>query len=64
MSKKAEIENFVGKKLHSLQAEADLGSGKAMIANLRRGAGREIGELPQLLGILLKDMPQEVWSKD
>ncbi len=64
MSKKEEIENFVGEKIHNLQAEADLGSGKAMIANLRRGAGREIGELPQLLGILLKDMPKEFWSKD
>lgn len=64
MSKKLDIENFVGKKIHILQAEADYGSGKAMFANLRRGVGHEPGELPQLLGILLSDMPEEFWSKD
>lgn len=64
MGKKTEVESFVGRKIHILQAEADLGSGKAMLANLRRGIGHEPGELPQLLGILLSDMPEEFWSKD
>lgn len=63
MSKKTEIENFVGRKIHILQAEADSGSGKAMLANLRRGIGHEPGELPQLFGILLADMPEDFWSK-
>lgn len=64
MGRKAEIETFVGRKIHILQAEADLGSGKAMLANLRRGIGREPGELPQLFGILLSDMPEDFWSKN
>lgn len=64
MSRKTDIENFVGRKIHILQAEADSGSGKAMLANLRRGIGHEPGELPQLLGILLSDMPEEYWSED
>ena len=34
-----------------------------MLANLRRGVGREPGELPQLFGILLSDMPEDFWSK-
>jgi CRISPR system Cascade subunit CasB len=63
MGKKEEIEAFVGRKIHILQAEADLGSGKAMLANLRRGIGHEPGELPQLFGILLSDMPEDFWSK-
>lgn len=63
MGRKEEIETFVGRKIHILQAEADLGSGKAMLANLRRGVGREPGELPQLFGILLDDMPEKFWSK-
>lgn len=63
MGKKEEIEVFVGRKIHVLQAEADLGSGKAMLANLRRGIGHEPGELPQLFGILLSDMPEDFWSK-
>ncbi len=64
MGRKAQIEAFVGRKIHILQAESDLGSGKAMLANLRRGIGREPGELPQLFGILLLDMPEEFWSKN
>lgn len=64
MGTKAEIENYVGKKLYSLQAQADTGGGKAMFANLRQGVGREPGELPQLLGILLQDMPEAFWSRD
>lgn len=64
MSRKAQIETFVGRKIHMFQAEADLCSGKAALANLRRGIGREPGELPQLFGILLSDMPEDFWSKD
>ena len=63
MGRKAEIETFVGRKIYILQAEADLSSGKAMLANLRRGVGREPGELPQLFGLLLSDMPEDFWSK-
>ena len=63
MGRKAEIETFVGRKIYILQAEADLSSGKAMLANLRRGVGREPGDLPQLFGILLSDMPEDFWSK-
>lgn len=64
MGRKAEIETFVGRKIQILQAESDLGSGKAMLANLRRGIGREPGELPQLFGILLSDIPEDFWSKN
>lgn len=64
MGRKTEIENFVVKKIYILQAEADSGSGKAMLANLRRGIGREPGELPQIFGILLQDMPEEFLSRD
>ena len=63
MGKKTEIEKFVGRKIHILQAEADSSSGKALLANLRRGVGREPGELPELFGILLLDMPEDFWSK-
>lgn len=58
MAIKSEIEYFVGRKIHTLQVEADSGGGKAMLANLRRGIGREPGELPQLFGILLSEMPE------
>lgn len=63
MGTKADIENFVGWKIHILQAEAESGGGKAMLANLRRGIGHEPGELPQLFGILLQDMPEKFLSQ-
>lgn len=62
MSKKTEIENFVRTKIDMLQKKADSGKGKAMLANLRRGIGHELGEVPQLLEIFLSDMPEEFLS--
>lgn len=64
MSKRIEIENFIEKKIRILQTEADYSSGKAMLANLRRGVGREPGELPQLFGIFLLDLPETFWSEN
>lgn len=64
MGTKKEVEKFVGSRLHILQAEADSGGRRAMFANLRRGVGREPGELPQLFGILLQDMPEDFQSRD
>ncbi len=64
MSKKEKIGRFVSEKIHILQAEADYGGGKAQMANLRRGIGREPGELPQLFGIILQDMPEEFLSDE
>lgn len=64
MSRKTEVQNFVGKKIYHLQAEAALGSGKAMMANLRRGIGHEPGELPQLFGIMLSEMPEDFISQN
>ena len=36
---------------------------KAALANLRRGVGRLPGELPELWGSFLQDMPQEFFSR-
>lgn len=63
MSKKTEVQNFVGKKIKFLQAEAGLGSSNALMANLRRGIGHEPGEMPQLFGIILLDMPEDFISE-
>ena len=64
MDKKTQIKNFVGSKIYLLQAEAGTGGGNAMLANLRRGIGHEIGEQPQLFGLVLRDLPEEFWSVD
>jgi CRISPR system Cascade subunit CasB len=36
---------------------------RAMLAKLRRGIGKKPGELPELLEIILGDMPEEFYSK-
>lgn len=64
MSKKTEVQNFIKEKIYFLQAEADRGYGKAMMANLRQGIGHELGELPQLFGIILLDMPENFISEN
>lgn len=37
---------------------------KAMLSNLRRGVGRIPGDMPELWGIFLRDLPQELQSKN
>lgn len=39
-------------------------SRKAMLSNLRRGIGRVPGDMPELWGILLQDLPAELQSKN
>lgn len=36
---------------------------KAQLAQLRRGVGKRPGELPELWGVFLKDMPEELMGK-
>lgn len=62
MNRKEKIGNFVGRKINLLQAEADYGAGKALMADLRRGIGHEPGEMPRLFGLILQDMPEEFLS--
>lgn len=39
-------------------------SSKAQLARLRRGVGKSPGELPELWGMFLKDMPEEWMGRD
>lgn len=64
MSKKNEIAKYVSSKIVRLQTLSDTGNGKAYMAELRKGVGKEPGELPILFGTLLEDMPEDFMSKD
>lgn len=63
MNTKSDIKSFVGKKINILLAEADFSAGKAALAGLRRGVGHEPGELPQLFGTILMDLPENLMSQ-
>ena len=57
------IRNYVAQRLFRLQTLPEHPQ-KAALANLRRGAGRLPGELPELWGIFLQDFPEELESRD
>lgn len=63
MSREWEIRLFMMKKLAYISKMSDQGEGKAYLSNLRKGIGHVPGEIPELMGILLTDMPEEFMSK-
>lgn len=67
MEKEKQIRNYVKMQMELLAGDAgtlDLGSSKAQLAQLRRGAGKRPGELPELWGIFLRNMPEELMGKE
>lgn len=68
MSIKSEIGSFVAKRIAQLQRQEERSatgrSGNAMLASLRRGVGKAPGELPELFGVVLPELPEEFVSLD
>lgn len=63
MSKANEVYRYVYGKLKYLQSEANTGTGRAMLANIRRGVGKQPGELPELWGLIFNNLPEELLGK-
>lgn len=66
MEKKQGNQAYQVKRLTQQKVERLLGEGpwsRAMLAKLRRGIGKQPGELPELFEILFMDMPEELYSK-
>ena len=62
-NKSAKIRRFVSSKLDWLHKMPE-NAYRAELANLRRGAGKKPGDLPELWGTILKDMPEEFQGKE
>lgn len=62
-NKSAKIRRFVSSKLDWLHKMPE-NAYRAELANLRRGAGKKPGDLPELWGTILKDTPEEFQGKD
>lgn len=56
------MKKYVAGRLHWLQNLPEHRQ-KAALANLRRGVGRIPGELPELWGVFLQDLPEELESE-
>ncbi len=57
-----EVYSFTKRRLLSI-AGRSAPEARAALANLRRGAGRRPGELPELYGELLQDMPERMYTR-
>lgn len=67
MEKEAEIRKYVRTQIVLLAKDdraLEQSGSKAQLAQLRRGAGKSPGELPELWGVFLKNMPEELMGKD
>lgn len=63
MGRENDIIHFMENKLEYISEISDQGEGKAYLAKLRKGIGHSPGEVPELMGILLIDMPEEFISE-
>ena len=63
MAKKEAIQKIVSGRINALEHMSDESRRKALLAELRRGVGKKPGELPQLWGALLQDLPEELMGK-
>lgn len=60
MNRQQLVKKFVSQKLTRLEKNKENSTGKAELAALRRGVGRCPGELPELTGAFLNEMPEEL----
>lgn len=56
-----QVKKLTQQKVENLLAESPWS--RAMLAKLRRGVSRQLGEKPELYEILLGDVPEELYSK-
>ncbi len=57
------VQAYIAKRIGRILKNADPSVQRAALANLRRGVGHTPGELPQLWGEFLLDMPEEMYGK-
>ena len=59
-----DVQNCTAKILWRLLNSNSPAEQKAALANLRRGVGHLPGEVPQLWGVFLSDMPEKMYGRD
>lgn len=57
------IYSFTAQKLNEIISMKDASQQKAVLANLRRGIGKAPGDIPQLWGVLLENIPSTIMSR-
>lgn len=59
-TRKDQVKQYVAQQLFRLEQLRGVSAGRAALAQLRRGIGHEPGEVPQLWGAFLGEMPEEL----
>lgn len=60
--KAQQIETYTREKIQSIRKLRSDSKRRAALASLRRGAGREPGEVPEAWGVVLERMPYELYN--
>lgn len=60
MSKAEQVYGYTAGKLNYLQSKSNTAAVRAHLAEMRRGVGKEPGELPVLWGMLFDSIPEEL----
>lgn len=60
MSRSDMVYSYTERKINYLERIANTGAGKGIMAELRRGVGKKVGELPELWGIVFDRIPEEL----
>ncbi len=56
------VYSYVSKQINTLISQKETSGGKTQLANLRRGVGKVPGELPELWGMFLNDLDEDLLS--
>ena len=57
------VYSYTDKQISGILNSGNPGAQKAILANLRQGVGHVPGEIPQLWGAYLQEMPEELYSQ-
>lgn len=57
------VYKYTYSKLKYLESLQEMDTGKGVLANLRRGVGRKLGETPELWGLVFDGCPEELLGK-
>ncbi len=63
MTKRSDVSRYVGHRIWQIEHGNGIRDAKAELANLRRGLGKQPGELPELWGSFLEGIPEELMGK-
>ena len=64
MGKADDVYRITARKIERLNSISDIGAGKGILAELRRGVGKHPGEMPELWGMIFDDIPEEMLGKE